>query len=184
MNRPSFVAPDFAGRCKIFPERDVMLLPYQQRWVNDNSRLKLCEKSRQIGLSWTAAYRVVRTKTEERTRGWMHGSLHAMKSRHSCLSKMQNVSPTFLVSPHRIRVRTSPTIKVTRRSRYALRTVFVFTARRVTLTLKLVNAATAFWTSFRCIQIRENSINISYPGIPLGRLDGDFLHASRHSELF
>ena len=68
MNRPSFVAPDFAGRCKIFPERDVMLLPYQQRWVNDNSRLKLCEKSRQIGLSWTAAYRVVRQKLKKDAR--------------------------------------------------------------------------------------------------------------------
>jgi phage FluMu gp28-like protein len=68
MNRPAFVKRDFAGRCKIFPERDVMLLPYQQRWVNDNSRLKLCEKSRQIGLSWTAAYRVVRQKLKKDAR--------------------------------------------------------------------------------------------------------------------
>ena len=68
MNRPSFVAPNFAGKCKIFPERDVMLLPFQQKWVNDNSRLKLCEKSRQIGLSWTAAYRVVRQKLRKGAR--------------------------------------------------------------------------------------------------------------------
>jgi phage FluMu gp28-like protein len=68
MNRPPFIAPDFSGKCKIFPERDVMLLPYQQRWVSDNSRLKLCEKSRQIGLSWCTAYRVVRQKLRKGAR--------------------------------------------------------------------------------------------------------------------
>jgi hypothetical protein len=62
MNRPPFVPNDFAGKCKIFPKRDVMLLPFQQKWVTDNSRLKLCVKSRQVGLSWCTAYRVVRQK--------------------------------------------------------------------------------------------------------------------------
>jgi len=60
--RPSFVPQDFAGKCKIFPERDRMLLPYQRWWVTDNARMKLCEKSRQIGLSWTTAYSVIRRK--------------------------------------------------------------------------------------------------------------------------
>ena len=59
--RPSYVAPDFQGKCKIFPERDVILLPYQERWVKDNSRLKLAVKARQIGFSWCTAYRTVRT---------------------------------------------------------------------------------------------------------------------------
>jgi phage FluMu gp28-like protein len=73
MNRPSFVAPNFAGQCKIFPEKDVLLLPYQQRWVNDNSRLKLCVKSRQIGLSWCTAYGLVRRKLKKGARldGWV-----------------------------------------------------------------------------------------------------------------
>ena len=31
------------------------LLPYQQRWCADNSPVKLCEKSRRIGLSWGEA---------------------------------------------------------------------------------------------------------------------------------
>jgi phage FluMu gp28-like protein len=62
MNRPPFVPRDFAGHCKIFPERDVMLLPFQQRWVNDNSRLKLAVKARQCGWSWATAYRLVRGK--------------------------------------------------------------------------------------------------------------------------
>jgi phage FluMu gp28-like protein len=62
MNRPNFVPRDFPGKCKNFPQRDVMLLPYQERWVKDDSRLKICEKSRQIGLSWSTAYRVVRQK--------------------------------------------------------------------------------------------------------------------------
>ena len=32
-----------------------VLLPYQQRWMADKSSVKVCEKSRRIGLSWTEA---------------------------------------------------------------------------------------------------------------------------------
>ena len=32
------------------------LLPYQARWTGDDSAIKVCEKSRRIGLSWAAAY--------------------------------------------------------------------------------------------------------------------------------
>lgn len=38
----------------------MLFLPYQKRWIEDDSRLKLLEKSRQIGLSWATAYAVVR----------------------------------------------------------------------------------------------------------------------------
>ncbi len=37
------------------------MLPYQVRWVRDDARLKLCEKSRQIGFTWATAYRIVST---------------------------------------------------------------------------------------------------------------------------
>jgi phage FluMu gp28-like protein len=60
--RPSFVSKEFAGKCKVFPERDVMLLPFQKLWVTDNSRLKLCVKARQVGLSWITAYSLIRRK--------------------------------------------------------------------------------------------------------------------------
>jgi len=56
MSRPSYVPASFAGHCKVFPERDVLLLPYQARWVTDDSRLKAMEKGRQIGMSWASAY--------------------------------------------------------------------------------------------------------------------------------
>ncbi|MDR2030108.1 MAG: terminase family protein [Puniceicoccales bacterium] len=36
-------------------------LPYQSRWICDTSRLKILEKSRQIGMSWATAYRLVRS---------------------------------------------------------------------------------------------------------------------------
>lgn len=36
---------------------------YQARWIKDDSRLKLMEKGRQIGLSWSTAYRLVRNKS-------------------------------------------------------------------------------------------------------------------------
>lgn len=32
-----------------------VLLPYQQRWIADKSRIKVCEKSRRIGISWADA---------------------------------------------------------------------------------------------------------------------------------
>lgn len=45
------------GAARIRPrDRDAALLPYQAAWIADDSRLKLCEKSRQIGMSFTAAY--------------------------------------------------------------------------------------------------------------------------------
>ena len=51
------------GNAKIIPPTDALLLPYQKRWVLDNSRLKLMEKSRQIGISWASAYSMVRRKS-------------------------------------------------------------------------------------------------------------------------
>ena len=32
-----------------------VLLPYQQRWINDNSNVKIAEKSRRIGITWAEA---------------------------------------------------------------------------------------------------------------------------------
>lgn len=48
------------GRALIVPANpDAIFLPYQNRWILDNSRLKLMEKGRQIGLSWSTAYATV-----------------------------------------------------------------------------------------------------------------------------
>ena len=48
------------GRAKCIPaEPDAIFLPYQGRWIRDESRLKLMEKGRQIGLSWATAYATV-----------------------------------------------------------------------------------------------------------------------------
>jgi hypothetical protein len=47
--------PTKSAAPKTIPSFDVLsqlLLPYQQRWIADRSRLKLSEKSRRIGLSW------------------------------------------------------------------------------------------------------------------------------------
>ena len=61
------------GNAKIIPPTDALLLPYQKRWVLDNSRLKLMEKSRQIGISWASAYSMVRRKSLAKVRydGWV-----------------------------------------------------------------------------------------------------------------
>lgn len=42
-------------------------LPYQRRWIEDRSRLKIMEKSRQIGLSWATAYACVRRQAASGT---------------------------------------------------------------------------------------------------------------------
>lgn len=45
------------GRAKVVPSnKDALFLPFQERWIKDKSRLKLEEKSRQIGISWSTAY--------------------------------------------------------------------------------------------------------------------------------
>ncbi|MFZ7337657.1 terminase large subunit domain-containing protein [Comamonas jiangduensis] len=47
----------FKGRAKCIPkDRDAIFLPFQSAWIKDESRLKLMEKSRQIGISWSTAY--------------------------------------------------------------------------------------------------------------------------------
>lgn len=44
---------------------DKFFLPYQAAWIKDNSRLKLMQKSRQIGLSWSTAYRLCRETSKK-----------------------------------------------------------------------------------------------------------------------
>ncbi|MEB3207332.1 MAG: terminase family protein [Synechococcus sp.] len=61
--KPSWVPATFAGKCKVFPKDSVALLPYQRAWVEDESRLKICEKSRQIGWSWAEAFRICRKQS-------------------------------------------------------------------------------------------------------------------------
>ncbi len=41
-------------------------LPYQQRWINDESPLKLYEKSRRIGITYGTSYRAVRKCLREK----------------------------------------------------------------------------------------------------------------------
>lgn len=51
------------GAAKNRPERDTLLLPYQAAWVKDRSRLKIAEKSRQIGWTWATAYGLTSRKS-------------------------------------------------------------------------------------------------------------------------
>lgn len=49
------------GNARCIPaDREALFLPYQARWIADQSRLKLGEKARQIGWSWATAYACVR----------------------------------------------------------------------------------------------------------------------------
>lgn len=52
----------FRGGAKIRPTNpDAKFLPYQTKWIRDQSRLKAMEKSRQVGISWADSYETVRT---------------------------------------------------------------------------------------------------------------------------
>lgn len=55
------------GKALVIPkDKHKIFLPYQQAWVDDRSRLKLMEKGRQIGLSWSTAFATVeRTAPKE-----------------------------------------------------------------------------------------------------------------------
>jgi phage FluMu gp28-like protein len=45
------------GNARVIPANpDGIFLPFQSKWITDTSRLKLMEKSRQIGISWATAY--------------------------------------------------------------------------------------------------------------------------------
>lgn len=44
---------------------DTFFLPFQRDYIKDESRLILVEKSRQIGFSWSAAYKLVRRKSRK-----------------------------------------------------------------------------------------------------------------------
>jgi phage FluMu gp28-like protein len=65
--RPSYVgsAKPFRGACKVFPRalkdgREPFFLGYQQAWWQDEHIMLLCEKSRQIGWTWTSAHGIAR----------------------------------------------------------------------------------------------------------------------------
>ena len=48
---------DRKGRAKCIPANpDAIFLSFQSKWITDRSRLKLMEKSRQIGISWSTAF--------------------------------------------------------------------------------------------------------------------------------
>lgn len=54
------------GNAKIIPANpDAVFLPYQNKWIKDESRLKLMEKGRQIGLSWSTAFAAVERTADQ-----------------------------------------------------------------------------------------------------------------------
>jgi len=57
------VSPTRSVKAKVKALAASFFLNYQARWIKDDSRLKLMEKSRQIGISWSTAYRLVRNKS-------------------------------------------------------------------------------------------------------------------------
>lgn len=46
-----------------------VLLPYQQKWVGDQAQVKVCEKSRRVGISWAEAADAALTGAASRTAG-------------------------------------------------------------------------------------------------------------------
>lgn len=60
----STIDKPFRGKAKNIPKNlRTFMLPYQAKWVYDNHFLKLMEKSRRIGISYSTAYRTVRKHT-------------------------------------------------------------------------------------------------------------------------
>ena len=59
-------------------------LPYQQRWIDDSSRLKIIEKSRQIGITYADAFdSVIKASRRDHGRGDFQSPLtQNKKARH------------------------------------------------------------------------------------------------------
>ena len=63
--RPAYVPADFSGGCRVYPRahadgREPFFLGYQQAWSQDTHIMKIAEKSRQIGWTWTSAHGLAR----------------------------------------------------------------------------------------------------------------------------
>nr|BDD47309.1 hypothetical protein 12 [bacterium] len=93
------------GKAKIIPKNpERVFLPYQEKWVNDQSLLKLMEKGRQIGISWaTADGAVERTApAENRNDQWVSSrdDIQARLFLEDCVrfAKMLNIAAKNLGS--------------------------------------------------------------------------------------
>lgn len=73
MKRRPDHAKSFRGKAKNIPERESFMLPYQTRWIEDRSLMRLMEKSRRVGVSYGTAYRKVRdhAKVKRRADSWV-----------------------------------------------------------------------------------------------------------------
>jgi len=58
----------FRGKAKNVPVCDTFMLPYQAKWIADQSILKIMEKSRRIGISYSTAYGIVREHSNKNCR--------------------------------------------------------------------------------------------------------------------
>lgn len=58
-------AKNFQGKAKNIPEENLFMLPYQSKWIRDESILKLFEKSRRVGVSFATSYNVVRRHSRD-----------------------------------------------------------------------------------------------------------------------
>lgn len=75
------------GNAKILPaDPEAIFLPFQSKWIKDDSRLKLMEKSRQIGISWSTAYKADE-RTALRVRAMTNGYRAETICRHASSSK-------------------------------------------------------------------------------------------------
>jgi len=73
---------------------EFFFLPYQAAWIKDNARIKIMEKSRQIGMSWAAAYRAVTTTSRQ---GVLQDTW--VSSRDELQAKTAPASPASSTSP-------------------------------------------------------------------------------------
>ena len=80
-------------------------LPYQIKWIQDDSPVKLMVKSRQVGISWTTAYNLVRksSTSSKPTDSWVSSrdELQAKLFLDDCksFSKIINTATTFCGIP-------------------------------------------------------------------------------------
>lgn len=146
----------FRGKAKIIPP-DTFFLPYQKRWIEDESRLKLMEKGRQIGLSLSTAYRCVEKCAAAGNRNdiWV-SSRDDLQAK--LLSKTANALPTLFRRHTALSARKSATAKQTTPPTFCvLQTGAKYTRFPQTPMRRPASVARAFSTNSRCTPIRASS---------------------------
>lgn len=145
------------GNAKNIPANpDAIFLPYQGAWIADEARLKLMEKSRQIGISWSTAYAAV-------SRTGRQGARHDqwVSSRDDIQARLFLEDCKLFTGVLHMAARDLGEQVIDEKTRQTAYVLSFLTGKRINSMssnpdARRASAAAASWTSSRCTRIRAS----------------------------